>query len=129
MLSLRARTGVAALALGIVYEPLSAPPLAPSTLHAQRVRSVTITARRYAYVPSRIEVTEGDLVTIELRTDDIAHSLTLDDYRLSKRAGPGQPVSLEFRAERAGTFPFYCNLQVDDGCRRMRGELIVSPRR
>ena len=31
--------------------------------------------------------------------------------------------------DRPGVFPYYCNLQIDDGCRRMRGELIVKPRR
>jgi heme/copper-type cytochrome/quinol oxidase subunit 2 len=92
-------------------------------------RPFSVTARRYAFVPARIEVFEGDLVRIELRSDDIAHSLTIDDYRIAKRAGPGQPVTFEFRAERAGTFPFYCDLRNEAGCRKMRGELVVKPNR
>ena len=64
-----------------------------------------------------------------LRTTDIAHSLTIDSYRIAKRVEPGHPVTFEFRADRAGTFPYYCNLQLEDGCRRMRGELVVRPRR
>ena len=55
--------------------------------------------------------------------------MTIDAYRISKRVSPGAPVTFEFRADREGTFPFYCNLQIDDGCRQMRGELIVRPRR
>ena len=89
----------------------------------------TVTAHRYAFQPARIEVNQDDLVKIELRTDDIAHSLTIDDYRLAKRVGPGQPITFEFRADRAGTFPYYCNLQVEDGCRQMRGVLVVTPRK
>ena len=88
-----------------------------------------ITARRFAFDPPRIEVNQDDLVKIELRTDDIAHSLTIDEYRIAKRVGPGHPVTFEFRADRAGNFPYYCNLQTEDGCRRMRGELVVRPRR
>jgi cytochrome c oxidase subunit 2 len=88
----------------------------------------TISAHRYAFEPARIEVNQDDLVKIELSTTDIAHSLTIDDYRIAKRAGPGQPVTFEFRADRVGSFPFYCNLQVEDGCRRMRGVLVVKPR-
>ena len=65
---------------------------------------------------------------IELRTEDIAHSLTIDAYRIAKRVGPGHPVTFEFRADRAGTFRYYCNLQIDDGCRQMHGELVVRPR-
>jgi len=89
----------------------------------------TVSARRYSFDPPRIEVNQDDLVKIELHSEDIAHSLTIDAYRIAKRAGPGKPVTFEFRAEHAGTFPYYCNLQIDDGCRQMRGELVVKPRR
>ena len=88
-----------------------------------------VSVRRFAFEPPRIEVNQDDLVKIELRTEDIAHSLTIDAYRIAKRVGPGHPVTFEFRADRAGTFPYYCNLQIEDGCRRMRGELVVKPRR
>jgi heme/copper-type cytochrome/quinol oxidase subunit 2 len=88
-----------------------------------------VRVRRFAFAPARIEVNQDDLVKIELSTEDIAHSLTIDAYRIAKRVGPGHPVIFEFRADRAGTFPYYCNLQIEDGCRRMRGELVVRPRR
>jgi heme/copper-type cytochrome/quinol oxidase subunit 2 len=92
-------------------------------------REFVVVARRYDFAPARIEVQQGDLVKIALRTNDIAHSLTIDDYRISKRVGPGQPVTFEFRAERAGTFPFYCDLKSEEGCRKMRGVLVVEPKR
>jgi heme/copper-type cytochrome/quinol oxidase subunit 2 len=87
-----------------------------------------VTLRRYTFDPPRIEVNQDDLVKIELHTDDIAHSLTIDDYRIAKRVDAGHTVTFEFRAGRAGTFPYYCSLQIDDGCRKMRGELVVKPR-
>jgi len=92
-------------------------------------RPFAVTARRYTFDPPRLEVNQDDLVRITLSADDIAHSLTIDAYRIAKRANPGQPVTFEFRADRAGTFPYYCNLKLDDGCRRMHGELVVKPRR
>jgi heme/copper-type cytochrome/quinol oxidase subunit 2 len=91
-------------------------------------RTFAVTAHRYAFSPSTIEVNQDDLVRLTLDADDIAHSLTIDDYRIAKRVNPGQPVTFEFRADRAGTFPYYCNLQVEDGCRQMRGVLVVKPR-
>jgi heme/copper-type cytochrome/quinol oxidase subunit 2 len=93
------------------------------------VRSWSVVAARYKFAPARIEVNQDDLIKVELRTDDIAHSLTIDAYRIAKRVNPGQSVTFEFRADRPGTFPFYCNLQIEDGCRQMRGELVVHPRR
>ena len=92
-------------------------------------RTFAVGAHKYTFNPPRIEVNQDDLIRITLDADDIAHSLTIDAYRIAKRAHPGQPVTFEFRADQPGTFPYYCNLQLDDGCRRMRGELIVRPRR
>jgi heme/copper-type cytochrome/quinol oxidase subunit 2 len=92
------------------------------------LRQFTVIARRYSFTPGRIEVLQGDLVRIALSTEDIAHSFTIDAYRIAKRASPDQPVTFEFRAERAGTFPFYCNLKSEDGCRQMHGDLVVKPR-
>ena len=89
----------------------------------------SVTLHKYSFDPPRIEVNQDDLVKIELHSEDIAHSLTIDDYRIAKRVSPNQPVTFEFRADRAGTFPYYCNLQIEDGCRQMRGQLIVKPRR
>jgi heme/copper-type cytochrome/quinol oxidase subunit 2 len=91
-------------------------------------RPFTVHAQRYRFDPPRIEVFQDDLVRIELDADDIAHSMTVDAYRIAKRASPGRPVTFEFLADRAGTFPFYCNLRTEDGCRQMRGALIVKPR-
>jgi heme/copper-type cytochrome/quinol oxidase subunit 2 len=128
-MSPRVRFGLTALGFlltGAVVRLSHDTAIAQSTPSGER--TVSISARRYAFSPNRIEVVQDDLVRIELKTEDIAHSLTIDAYRIAKRISPGQPVTLEFRAEKAGTFPFYCNLQIDDGCRRMRGELIVKPR-
>jgi heme/copper-type cytochrome/quinol oxidase subunit 2 len=97
--------------------------------HEPATQRVSVSASRYAFTPNLVEVAQDDLVRIELRTVDIAHSLTIDGYRISKRVNPGAPVTFEFRADREGMFPFYCNLQIDEGCRQMRGELVVRPRR
>ncbi len=91
-------------------------------------RDITLTAKKYAFSESRIEVAVNDVVRVTLVAEDIPHSFTIDAYRIAKRAAPGKPVTFEFRADRAGTFPFYCNLTIDDGCREMRGELVVTPR-
>jgi cytochrome c oxidase subunit II len=88
-------------------------------------REFTVIARRYAFTPAGIEVDHGDCVTITLTTEDIAHSFTIDEYRISKRIAPGQLVVVEFRADRRGTFTFYCSLTAEEGCRNMRGTLLV----
>ena len=91
-------------------------------------REFSVSARRYAFTPARIEVDQDDLVKIEFTAEDIPHSFTVDEYRIAKRANAGQTVTFEFRADKPGTFRYYCNLAIDDGCRKMQGELVVRPR-
>jgi heme/copper-type cytochrome/quinol oxidase subunit 2 len=121
--SSRARRSLSALALVVSVAAVAGQEQGPSA------RPIRITASRYTFDPPRIEVTQDDLVQIELRTTDIAHSWTVDAYRMAKRAAPGRPVTFEFRADKPGTFPYYCNLQIEDGCRQMRGELVVRPKK
>ena len=90
-----------------------------------KVVEISIDGDHYAFSPARIEVQKDDLVKITFHARDIAHSFTIDAYRIAKRAAAGQSTVFEFRADQTGTFPFYCNLTQDDKCRQMKGEFVV----
>lgn len=102
-----------------------APARSPEPEQPPAVREITITARRYEFVPPRIDVRTGEILRITLVAEDIAHSFTIDAYRISKRAAPGQSVTFEFCADQPGRFAYYCSLTTDERCREMRGELVV----
>lgn len=123
------RAAIGALAVGGVALVF---PWARAAVQAQEEaatqREVTVTLRKFAFDPPRIDVGQDDLVKVVLHSTDIPHSFTVDAYRIAKRVGGGQTVTFEFRADQPGTFPIYCNLRQDDGCRQMRGTLIVRPR-
>jgi heme/copper-type cytochrome/quinol oxidase subunit 2 len=91
-----------------------------------QVREFSVTGNKHTFSPSRLEVNKDDLVKITFTAADIPHSFTSDEYRISKRAGAGQTVTFEFRADRPGTFGYYCNLSADDRCRDMKGQLVVK---
>jgi heme/copper-type cytochrome/quinol oxidase subunit 2 len=91
-------------------------------------REFTITAGNYEFSPSRIEVTQDDLVKITVRSNDDAHSFVIDGYRIMKRVPAGGATTFEFRADRAGTFAFYCGMTNAEAHRRMKGELVVVAR-
>jgi cytochrome c oxidase subunit 2 len=88
-------------------------------------REFTIVAKNFQYSPARIEVRQDDLVKLTVRSDDIAHSFTLDEYRISKRVPAGGSTTFDFQADRPGTFAFYCGLTGEPGHKMMHGELIV----
>ncbi len=131
-----AATAVACAVFGVLAQWPAAFPAAWSfTLRADSPgqedapKPYSIAARKYAFSPDRIEVEEGDLVKVTLSAEDVPHSFAIDAYRIVKRASPGHPAVFEFRADQAGTFPFYCNITSDDGCKNMRGQLIVRPKK
>ena len=109
---------------------LAAAVLAPIAVIAQdqvpNRREFTIVARDHKFTPSRIEVSQDDLVKVTLHSEDRPYSFAIDPYRIVKRAGGGQTIAFEFRADRAGTFEFYCNLTSDAACRDMKGTLVVK---
>ena len=88
-------------------------------------REFTVVAKEFRFSPARIEVMQDDLVKLTVRSEDIAHSFTIDEYRIVKRVPAGGSTTFEFQADRPGTFPFYCTLTSDPGHKMMRGDLVV----
>jgi plastocyanin len=93
---------------------------------AGQVREFTVTGNHYAFSPASITVNRNDLVKITFAAADMPHSFTIDGpYRISKRAGAGQSVTFEFRADQPGNHPIYCALSQDPKCKEMKGTLTV----
>jgi heme/copper-type cytochrome/quinol oxidase subunit 2 len=117
------------LLVSVAAQPFDGLRAVPSGVEGQdqgQVREFTVTGDHYAFSPAALEVNRNDLVKINFTARDIPHSLTIDGpYRISKRAGAGQTVTFEFRADQAGTFSFYCNLSQDAKCKEMKGQLVV----
>lgn len=80
----------------------------PSAAHEPAERLIHIDASRFEYNPSVVSVNPGDLVTIELVSNDVVHGLAIDGYNLSMTADPGQTASLSFIASKQGVFRFRC---------------------
>jgi heme/copper-type cytochrome/quinol oxidase subunit 2 len=102
---------------------------------AQSKKDFAVVAHKYGYQVdgngAEIHVQQDDLVRITFTTDDIPHSFTLEDetYRIMRRAEPGKPVTFEFRADKAGRFPFKCTLTADERCKEMQGWLVVDAKK
>jgi heme/copper-type cytochrome/quinol oxidase subunit 2 len=111
-----------------LLSPATFPPLARGQEQAPNKREIALTARNYRFAPSRIEVAQDDLVKLTVQSEDVAYSLTIDEYRVSRRVPAGGSTTLEFRADRAGTFAFYSNLTNDARHAQMKGELVVRGR-
>ena len=86
-----------------------------------------VVASRYKFEPARIEVQQGDIVELVLRSAHTDHGLAIKAYAV-KVAIPkgGETVGVSFVANRPGTFPIECSEYCGSGHKRMRGELVVT---
>jgi heme/copper-type cytochrome/quinol oxidase subunit 2 len=107
--------------------------VATTSALTQTKRDVSVVAVKYRFRVGNtdqpvIAVNQNDLVRVTLTSEDIPHSFTLPDYRISKRVEPGREVTFEFRAEQTGRFEFFCSM-TSDQCRErgMVGTLVVNP--
>lgn len=112
-------------ALVLVLTPIPALAFAKSNA----LRSFTIQAKQFEYSPAIIRVQQGDRVKITLEAEDVTHGLFLDAYGVTLEASPHQEKesSVEFVADRTGTFRFHCSITCGPMHPFMTGEFIVDP--
>lgn len=97
------------------------------TTPAPQERTITLTAKRFAYAPNVIEVNRGDRVTVLLRSLDVHHGFYLDGYEQEMTARPGQDGAVSFVANRTGRFVFRCSMTCGPFHPYMVGYLRVKP--
>ena len=93
------------------------------------IKTVEITASRFQFDPATITVAEGDRVRLRLHSMDRDHAFAIKAFRvkaLIPRAG--EAITVEFVADRAGSFDFTCAEYCGTGHARMKGRLVVVPR-
>jgi nitrous-oxide reductase len=90
---------------------------------------VYMVAMRSSFEPTVIEVNKGDQVTIYLtnieQTTDELHGFGLNEYNMNVVADPGETKVIEFTADRAGVFPYYCTNFCSALHQEMQGYLLV----
>jgi nitrous-oxide reductase len=82
--------------------------------------------------PDEIDVNQGDHVFIHLTNidmdEDITHGFAINDYNLNMEVQPGETNTLEFTADKAGTFPLYCTNFCSALHQEMNGYFLVKPK-
>lgn len=90
------------------------------------VREFQVKAFKWGFDPEIIEVEEGDRVILHLETLDVAHGLAINEFRVQQPILPGKSVTVDFIADKAGTYTFYCSVPCGVGHSDQKGTLIVK---
>ena len=90
------------------------------------VKEFKLIARQWEFEPSTIEVNLGDTVKLSVESIDVTHGLSLSQFGVNEVLNPGKTVEIEFIADKAGTFSFFCSVQCGKGHASMEGTLVVK---
>jgi len=102
------------------------------TKRTGNVVEVYATLMRSHFTPGEILVNEGDTVRIHLTnieaTENATHTFTVPAYNIQATLDPGEVVNVEFKADRVGSFAFYCAQFCSALHMEMYGWLLVAPK-
>ena len=90
------------------------------------VKEFKMTAKQFKFEPSTIEVNKGDRVRLIVTSVDVPHGIAIPEYKINERLEPGIPVTIEFTAEKEGTFTAFCSVFCGSGHSGMKGKIIVK---
>jgi cytochrome c oxidase subunit II len=94
---------------------------APSEPH-----EIQVTAKKYDFSPNPIHVKKGEHVKLIITATDHDHGFKLDAFHINQKLKKGVPATIEFTADKAGTFSFKCSVFCGFGHSGMKGTLVVE---
>jgi len=87
---------------------------------SEDVRVINIDAEKFQYSPEAITVKKGERVRIVINNKDFNHGMVIPDL------GVSGIDSVEFTADKEGTFEFKCPTPCGNGHKEMKGILVVQ---
>jgi cytochrome c oxidase subunit 2 len=100
----------------------------PATASAPR--EIAVVAKRFAFEPAKVEVTEGERIRLVVTSADGVHGLEIKKFKVAKTVPRGgKPVNIDFVASAPGEYPILCSEYCGDGHEDMKGMLVVSAKK
>jgi len=90
------------------------------------IKEFKITAKQFAFEPEIIEVSKGDRIRLIVTSVDVPHGISIPEYGINERLNPGEPVAIEFIADKEGDFTAFCSTFCGSGHSNMKGKIIVK---
>jgi cytochrome c oxidase subunit II len=110
------------LALGMVVSVGRA----QSSGASQETKEIQITAKKYEYSPSVVEVTAGTRIVFRITALDREHGFQIAGAKTGCVKIPkGETATVEYQADTPGTFEFKCCVFCGLGHGGMKGKIVV----
>jgi len=93
---------------------------------ATPAHEIQMTAKKYEFSANPIRVKKGEHVRLIITATDRDHGFKLEAFNIEQKLKKGVPTTVEFAADKAGTFSFKCSVHCGFGHGGMKGTLIVE---
>lgn len=90
------------------------------------VKEITVTGSNYKFEPANLTVNKGDTVKVIFKNSGGMHDFVIDEFNAKSKIIPdGQEATVEFVADKSGTFKYYCSVG-NHRSMGMEGTLVVQ---
>ena len=119
------------LLIGLTFLPATLPttiaransdPATPT----QGEHEIQVTLKKYEFSPGSLHVKKGEKVRLIMAAVDHDHGFKLDDFGVNQKVRKGTTATVEFTADKSGSFQFRCSTVCGLGHRGMKGTLVVE---
>lgn len=93
---------------------------------AGTVKEFTIEGSNFKFAPAVMDVNKGDTVKVTFKNTGGFHDFVIDEFKVkAKQIGSGVSETIEFVADKVGTFEYYCSVG-NHRSMGMKGTLTVK---
>jgi cytochrome c oxidase subunit 2 len=88
---------------------------------------ITINSFNFGFTATPATINKGDKVRLKLTSTNCIHGIAIPGFGISVGpVSPGEEKTVEFIADKSGSFDYFCNVPCGSGHRSMRGTLTVN---
>jgi cytochrome c oxidase subunit 2 len=89
-------------------------------------RVIPVVARKFVFLPNMIHLKKGEPVVLEFTSPEVVMGFNAPELKLRTDIIPGTTARVRFTPDKAGTFPFLCDIFCGDGHEGMSGTIVVA---
>jgi cytochrome c oxidase subunit 2 len=99
---------------------------AQSAAAPQTTKEIQMTAKKYEFSPSTVEVAAGTKIIFKIKALDHEHGFEIEGVKNScVKIKKGETATVEYLAEKPGTVEFKCCSFCGFGHGRMKGKIVI----
>jgi cytochrome c oxidase subunit II len=87
---------------------------------------IKVTAQRFRYTPSEIQIKKGQSAVLEFTSVDFVHGFKIPALGIRADLPPGKITRVTLKPEKVGAYDFLCDNFCGSGHEEMSGRIVVT---